>query len=100
VPLFLCRLNPPRPSFAVDMTAEERALMGEHVAYWRGLLDEGRVVAFGPVADPAGGWGVSVLDVEDEAAAQAMIAADPVNVRGDAGFRYDVFAMPGAFARA
>jgi hypothetical protein len=87
VPLFLCRLNPPRPSFAADMTDEERALMGEHVAYWLGLLGEGRVVAFGPVADPAGGWGVSVLDVEDEAAAHAMIAADPVKLRGDQGFR-------------
>jgi uncharacterized protein len=98
--LFLCRLNPPRPSFAVDMSDEERAMMGEHVAYWSGLLDEGRVVAFGPVADPAGGWGVSILDVDDEAAVQAMIAADPVKLRGNSGFRYDVFAMPGAFARS
>jgi hypothetical protein len=29
-----------------------------------------------------------------------MLAADPVKLRGDGGFRYDVFAMPGAFARA
>jgi hypothetical protein len=56
VRLFLCRLNPPRPSFSVDMTDAERALMGEHVAYWRGLLEAGHVVTFGPVADPAGGW--------------------------------------------
>jgi uncharacterized protein YciI len=97
--LFLCRLIPPRPSFAVDMSDQERAMMGEHVAYWSGLLEERRVVAFGPVADPAGGWGVSIVDVDDEAAVQAMIAADPVKLRGDSGFRYDVFAMPGAFAR-
>ena len=99
MPLFLCRLLPPRPSFSIDMTDDEQALMGEHVVYWRGLLDAGRVVAFGPVADPAGGWGVSIVDADDEAAVQAMIAADPVKQRGDAGFRYDVFAMPGAFSR-
>jgi uncharacterized protein len=98
MPLFLCRLNPPRPSFPADMTDDERALMREHAAYWSGLLDEGRVVAFGPVADPAGAWGVSVIDVADEAAVQHLIAADPVKLRGD-GFSYDVFAMPGAIAR-
>lgn len=97
--LFLCRLTPPRPSFAADMTDGERALMGEHVAYWRERLAEGGVVAFGPVADPAGGWGVSILDVPDEPAVGAMLAADPVRLRGGAGFRYDVFAMPGAVAR-
>ena len=96
--LLLCRLNPPRKSFMVDMNDDERELMGEHAAYWSGLLDEGRVVAFGPVADPAGGWGVTVVDAEDETAVQAMIDSDPVIVRGE-GFRYDVFAMPGAFAR-
>jgi hypothetical protein len=97
--LFLCRLNPPRPTFSVDMSDEERAMMGEHVAYWRGLLDEGRVVAFGPVADPAGGWGVSVVEADDEAGVQTLLARDPVKLRGDQGFRYDVFAMPGAFSR-
>jgi uncharacterized protein YciI len=80
------------------MTPEEQALMGEHVAYWSGLFDEGRVVAFGPVADPEGGWGVSVVDADDEAAVRAMIDSDPVKLRGE-GFRYDVFEMPGAFAR-
>ena len=98
MPLFLCRLNPPRKSFATDMNDDERELMGEHGAYWSGLLDEGRVVVFGPVADPAGGWGMTVVDAEDEPAVQSMIGSDPVVTRGE-GFRYDVFAMPGALAR-
>src|SRR4051794_10923713 len=96
--LFLCRLNPPRPTFSQDMTDEERQMMGAHVAYWSSLLDQGKVVAFGPVADPAGGWGASVVEADDEAGVQAMIDGDPVKVRGD-GFSYEVFAMPGAFAR-
>ena len=99
MPLFLCRLTPPRPSFALDMTEEEGALMGDHVQYWQGLLAQGSVVAFGPVADPAGGWGVSVVEAGDEAEVRAMLAADPVTVRGGDGFHYDVFVMPGAFSR-
>lgn len=36
---YLCRLLPPRPSFALDMNAEEKAMMGEHAAYWRSMLE-------------------------------------------------------------
>ena len=32
---FLVRLISPRPTFIQDMTADERAIMGEHGAYWR-----------------------------------------------------------------
>jgi len=28
---FLCRLIPPRPTFAADMTSEEAQVMGRHV---------------------------------------------------------------------
>jgi hypothetical protein len=31
---------------------DERATMTEHVKYWTGLAESGRVLAFGPVADP------------------------------------------------
>jgi hypothetical protein len=31
---FLCRLLPPRPTFAQDMTAEEATVMRDHAAYW------------------------------------------------------------------
>jgi hypothetical protein len=96
--LFFLRLNPPRPTFTQDMTAEERQMMGEHIGYWSGLMGDGRVVAFGPVADPAGGWGVSIVQADDEAGVQQMIDGDPVKVRGS-GFGYEVFAMPGAIAR-
>jgi hypothetical protein len=53
-PLFVYKLVPPRPSFAMDMTDAERAVMGEHAAYWHGLLDRRTAVVFGPVLDPAG----------------------------------------------
>lgn len=98
VALFFCRLVPPRSTFSADMSDSERAVMRAHVGYWRGLLDDGYVVVFGPVADPAGGWGVSVVEAAYEAAVQALLARDPV-CAVDRGFRYEVLEMPGAFAR-
>ncbi|HVZ35174.1 MAG TPA: SRPBCC domain-containing protein [Polyangiaceae bacterium] len=89
---FLCRLIAPRPSFAFDMTPEERALMAEHGVYWRQRLQQGDVVVFGPVADPAGPWGLGILHVADEAAVQAFQAGDPV-MRSGRGFRYETLPL-------
>ena len=52
--------------------------MAKHAAYCRGLLASGQAVVFGPVADPAGVWGLGVVKAADEAAALAMTDADPV----------------------
>ena len=61
MPGFVFRLIPPRPSFPVDMSAEERAVMAEHVAYWRTLAAAGQALAFGPVNDPAGPYGIGII---------------------------------------
>jgi uncharacterized protein YndB with AHSA1/START domain len=83
---YACRLIPPRPTFAQDMTAQERATMGEHVAYWTRHLQEGRVVVFGPVGDPKGTWGLGVVRAADDAAMRAFEAGDPVM---RIGFHYE-----------
>ena len=70
------------PTFPQDMSADERAAMERHAAYLRGKLDEGVVVAFGPVADPAGAWGLGLLDVDDVLAARAVGDADPAVTSG------------------
>ena len=31
---FFLKLNPPRASFMMDMTVEEKSVMQKHVAYW------------------------------------------------------------------
>ena len=62
---FLCRLLPPRPSFAMDMSPSETKAMHEHVAYWTELLGKGSAIAFGPVLDPKGPWGVGIVSVRD-----------------------------------
>ncbi|MFD0820517.1 hypothetical protein [Micromonospora zhanjiangensis] len=51
---YIYKLIPPRPTFFVDQTEDERAVMTEHAAYWSEPLAAGTVVVFGPVLDPAG----------------------------------------------
>lgn len=92
---FLFRLIPPRPTFLYDMNHEEQILMGVHGAYWRGQLVAGKIIAFGPVADPAGGWGVGMLRVTGASEADGLTANDPV-ILANRGFRYEVFTMPRA----
>lgn len=90
---FLYKLNPPRLSFPADMTPAERTLMQEHAVYWRGLMQKGWVIAFGPVADPKGAYGIAILRLEDGSNANPLCANDPV-IRADAGFSFELHPMP------
>lgn len=90
---FFYRLDPPRPTFSVDMTETEARLMREHVDYWTALLKQGRVIAFGPVADPKGAFGIGILELDDAVDANALGANDPV-LLANAGFRFEVHLMP------
>ena len=64
--VFVFRLIPPRPTFALDMSDEERAVMGRHAEYWQPLIDAGQMAIFGPVLDSTGSWGLGVVEAEDE----------------------------------
>jgi uncharacterized protein YciI len=75
---FVIRLIAPRPTFALDMTDEERAIMGRHAAHWQPLIDSGQMVVFGPVLDSTGSWGLGVIEAEDEDELRAFAAGDPV----------------------
>ncbi|ACA16627.1 YCII-related [Methylobacterium sp. 4-46] len=90
---FFCRLIAPRATFPADMTPEEGAAMRAHAAHWRALAEEGRAVAFGPVLDPAGAWGLGLLCVADAQEARAVTEADPVVAAG-LGFRTVIHPMP------
>jgi uncharacterized protein YciI len=98
MPVHLCKLLPPRPTFPGDMTPEEGRLMQEHGAYWQGLADRGTAIVVGPVFDPASAWGMAVVDVADAGAASALTAEDPI-VRAGAGFRYEIYPVPQAILR-
>ncbi len=67
---FFLKLIPPRPSFAMDMNAEEKAMMAKHLDYWKTKLDSGAVLVFGPVLDPLGPYGAGIISVADQAAAR------------------------------
>jgi uncharacterized protein YciI len=94
---FVFRLIAPRPTFALDMTDEERAIMDRHAAYWRPYLDSGQMVIFGPVLDSTGSWGLGVVQAEDEEELRAFAAGDPAVTTGTAGM--DVGRMPAGFVR-
>jgi uncharacterized protein YciI len=89
---FFYRLNPPRPSFAVDMSSAERQVMMEHVAYWSSLAEQRSAIAFGPVADPKGGWGLALVDVPDIEAARQLSLNDPA-IKSQLGFSVDILPM-------
>ena len=76
MPHYLCKLRPPRRTFMDDMTPDEAVLMRAHREYWTPRVETGVVVAMGPVADPAGGYGVAIIE-----------AASDGRARGDAAGR-------------
>jgi uncharacterized protein YciI len=80
------------------MTPTEAEIMQAHTAYCGELLRTGKAVVFGPVADPAGIWGLGVLQLADDADPQDIVANDPV-VKADAGFIYQVIPMLQAATR-
>lgn len=76
---FFLKLNPPRPTFMLDMTTEERTIMLQHVSYWTSLLNEGIAIVFGAVFDPTGGYGAGIVSVDSDENLQQIIANDPAN---------------------
>ncbi|MDE1567673.1 YciI family protein [Aquabacter sp. P-9] len=95
---FAMRLRAPRVTFPFDATAEEVALMQSHGAYWHEKAQAGIAIVVGPVMDPAGPFGLAVVEVEDEAGARALGHADPV-VAAEVGFSYEVMPMPSLILR-
>jgi len=91
MPHFFLKLIPPRPTFVTDMTEPERAAMGRHAEYLRSLLANGTGVAFGPVFDPGGVFGMGIVEAADEAAARTLTDQDPA-VQAGVG-RYEIYPM-------
>jgi uncharacterized protein YciI len=74
---FALKLVPCRPTFSQDMTTEEKATMMQHVAYWKDLMDKGKVLVFGPVMDPKAVYGLGIIEAENEEEVELFIANDP-----------------------
>jgi len=87
---FFLRLNPPRSSFSQDLTDEERTIMMEHSAYWKELQSKGYVIVFGLVHDPKGGFGIGIIELEDESVLTEMVKNDPALKIGNT---YEIYPM-------
>ena len=94
--IYAYNLLSPRPTFVTDMTDEEKAVMAEHTEYWKGLLADGVAVCFGAVLDPAGPYGLAVVEVDGQVHIDQIAADDPA-VR--AGLTAEFHLMPGGFVR-
>ena len=86
---FVLKLNPCRPTFAEDMTDEERSIMQQHVVFWTDLMDKGFVLAFGPVMDPKGIYGLGIIEADNEEQVKTFIANDPASIIN----RYESYEM-------
>ncbi len=95
---YYSKLHAPRADFAQTMTPREIKLMQEHGAYLRGYANRGWAVAFGPVADSQGHFGVGLWETPDEVDVAAILAEDPV-IKSGTGFRYELHPMPGLVTR-
>jgi uncharacterized protein YciI len=89
---FVFRLIPPRPDFPSDMSSEERATMIEHVGYWSTLAEQGRVLAFGPVGDPKGAYGIGIVLARSRSEAEELRDHDPA-IRSPYGFSTEIAPM-------
>src|SRR5258708_38597486 len=74
---FFVKTQNPRPSFRLDMTDDERAIMQRHVIYWseKGTQDIG--IVLGTVMDPHGEYGSGRYRDGVEAEMRARRHADP-----------------------
>jgi len=92
MPHYFLKLIPCRPTFSQDMTPEERTIMMQHIEYWAALMNKGKVAVFGPVADPAGVYGMGVVEVENEEELIDFMNNDPAATIN----RYEHYFMPRA----
>ena len=86
---FVLHLLPSRTDFAQTMTDEERGIMMKHIAYWTEIMNQGKVLAFGPVLDPNEVYGLGIICVDSEQEVKDFIANDPASKIN----RYEYFPM-------
>jgi hypothetical protein len=79
---FFVKLIPPRATFPMDMTPEERGLMQEHSRYTRERFDAGKILLYGPVMAPGGAFGMAVFEAVDEAEVRQVLENDPTVLAG------------------
>ncbi|HEX5253554.1 MAG TPA: YciI family protein [Mycobacterium sp.] len=95
---FVYQFVPHRPDFPADLTETETAVMQEHFGYWQTQADKGVAVVYGPVGDPAGTWGLAVVEADSEEEVAAIRGGDPV-IKSDLG-RVNIYPMLNTIIRS
>jgi uncharacterized protein YciI len=70
-------LHPPRDDFAATMTEKEGEVWAEHFEHLKRLVADGILVLAGPTLGSIN-TGIAVFEADDRAAAEAIMASDPV----------------------
>lgn len=95
---FLYKLISPNTTQMRDSELSEDQIMENHAEYWGEQMEKGKVAAFGPVADPNGSYSIAILCLPDDEDPSTVVSGDPA-LTSLAGFKYDIFMMPGAIAK-
>lgn len=74
-------INLTRPESWGEPNEFESGKVGEHFAYLKGHLAEGRLIMAARAMVPAG-FGIIIFEAEDEAAARAIMENDPAVAAG------------------
>ncbi|MGC1416650.1 MAG: YciI family protein [Candidatus Acidiferrum sp.] len=76
------KLIPPRPTFPMDITPEEKLLMQEHSRYTHEGFAAGKILIYGPVMARGGAFGMAVFAAKDEAEVRQFVENDPTVCAG------------------
>ncbi|MGO4159173.1 YciI family protein [Cupriavidus sp. YAF13] len=79
---YLCKFVPPRADFLTTMSADEKKWMAQHGAFMNELLDQGLIVAHGPVINDGDGYGVSLYQIADDQDIASFTSQDPIVKNG------------------
>jgi len=80
VGVYIYKIVPVRPSFVTDATPQEQAVMGEHFAYLKGLLREGRLLLAGRTEEAT--YGIVIFEADSIEAARTLMEGDPAVAEG------------------
>jgi uncharacterized protein len=76
-PHYFVKLIPPRPTFPMDITPEEKLLMQEHARYTQEGFADGKILLYGPVMARGGAFGMAVFEAHDEVEVRQFVENDP-----------------------
>ena len=81
MPEWIYFIHPPRDDFAATMSADEIRAWGEHFERLQRMLADGTLILAGPTLGRVN-TGIAIIDAPDEAAARALMEADPAIAGG------------------